>query len=65
MARKSTVSEPALVDAENIAERYGFTRKYVLRLAREGRIPHVKFEFYVRFDPLAVAAWVDEHRRGE
>jgi len=56
-------SPPRLLDANEVADLYGFTRKYVLRLAREGRIPHIKFDFYVRFDPDEIAAWVDEHRK--
>jgi excisionase family DNA binding protein len=42
-----------------LAERLQITERHVRRLVAERRIPFVKVGRFVRFDPVAVAAWLD------
>lgn len=53
---------PALVDISTIAHALGITVRHVRRLVTERRIPFVKVGYFVRFDPSAIAGWVDAHR---
>lgn len=53
---------PELLTAEEVAERLEVTPRYVLRLAREGRLPRVKLSHKcVRFRPDDVRAYVHAH----
>lgn len=52
---------PKLVGAAVIAESTGWTRKHVYDLAQKGQIPHYRIGGSVRFDPIKVKAWLDEH----
>lgn len=53
---------PTLLDINELAEHLGVTVRHVRRLVAERRIPYVKWGHLVRFDPAAVAAWLDERR---
>lgn len=53
---------PELLTAEEVAERLEVSPRYVLRLAREGRLPRVKLSHKcVRFRPDDVRAYVHAH----
>ena len=52
---------PKLVGAAVIAESTGWSRKHVYELAQKGQIPHYRIGGSVRFDPVKVKAWLDEH----
>jgi excisionase family DNA binding protein len=53
-----TTSAPsALLTAEAAAVVLSVDPAWLLRQAREGRIPHVRLGRYVRFDPAAIAAY--------
>jgi excisionase family DNA binding protein len=52
---------PKLVGAAVIADSFGWSRKHVYDLAQKGQIPHYRFEGSVRFDPIKVKAWLDDH----
>jgi len=51
-----------LLDAARLAERFDVTERHVRRLVAERRVPYVKVGRFVRFDPDAVAAWIDANR---
>jgi len=51
-----------LIDLEEVARRLGVNQRHVRRLVAERRIPFVKWGHLLRFDPVSIAAWVDEHR---
>ena len=51
-----------LIDLEEVARRLGVNQRHVRRLVAERRIPFVKWGHLLRFDPVAIDAWVDEHR---
>jgi excisionase family DNA binding protein len=57
-AREET-SLPALLDAPELAKRLGITERHVRRLVAERRIPFVKVGRFVRFNPSAVAEWLE------
>jgi excisionase family DNA binding protein len=53
----SSAAPTALLTAEAAAEALSVDPHWLLRQAREGRIPHVRLGRYVRFDPAAIAAY--------
>ncbi len=64
MSDTTTPSDRAhLVDLTIVAARLGVNHRYVRRLVAERRIPFVKFGHLLRFDPVAIEAWLDRARR--
>ncbi len=57
------LGEP-LISAEQAARFLGVSKRYVWRLAREGKLPAHKVGKYTRFRPDAVAAFLEERRVG-
>jgi excisionase family DNA binding protein len=55
-------SLPTLIDMPTAAEHLGVSLRRVRRLVAEKRIPYVKVGHYVRFDPVQLLRWIDEHR---
>lgn len=53
----------SLLTAEQVGEMLAVPTTWVLRAAREGRIPHVRLGTYVRFRPSAIAAWLEDQER--
>jgi excisionase family DNA binding protein len=51
-----------LVGIAEVAELLGVEVRHVRRLVAERRIPFVKWGHLLRFDPLELSAWIDEHR---
>jgi excisionase family DNA binding protein len=65
-ARAASVDpQVGLLDVDDAAERLGVTVRFVRRLVAERRIPYVKVGKFVRFDPVEVERWIDEHRVGQ
>jgi excisionase family DNA binding protein len=54
---------PHLVDIDSIAEHLGVEVRHVRRLVFERRIPFIKWGHLLRFDPVDIAAWLDECTR--
>jgi excisionase family DNA binding protein len=54
-----------LLTAAEVAERLGFTERYVWRLGRDGVLPRIKLpgRKYVRFAESDVERFVARHRR--
>lgn len=54
-----------LLTASQVAERLGYTERYVWRLGREGVLPRIKLpgRKYVRFAERDVDRFVTRHRR--
>ncbi len=53
-----------LMDLPAVAERLGVNHRHVRRLVAERRIPYLKWGHLLRFDPVAIEAWLDAARRG-
>jgi excisionase family DNA binding protein len=53
---------PNLVDIDTLAAHLGVNVRHVRRLVAERRIPYVKWGHLLRFDPIAIARWLDEQR---
>ena len=53
------VTEPRYVTAQVVADRLGFNRRTVLRLAGEGKLPAVRFGKLYRFDLAAITSMFD------
>lgn len=52
---------PQLIGAAEVAELAGWSTKHVYDLARKGLIPHYRIGGSIRFDPIKVKAWLDQH----
>jgi len=55
---------PTLIDAGQAAAMLGVPESWVRQEARRGRLPHIKFGRYVRFEPEALVAWWKARERG-
>jgi excisionase family DNA binding protein len=53
---------PNLVDIDTLATHLGVSVRHVRRLVAERRLPYVKWGHLLRFDPVAIATWLDEQR---
>ena len=53
---------PRLLDISAVAAHLGVTVRHVRRLVLERRIPYIKWGHLLRFDPAAIATWLDEAR---
>ena len=57
MANPDTL--PKLLTIDQLAERLGVTTRHIRRLVAERRVPYLKVGKFVRFDPAAVAEWLE------
>jgi excisionase family DNA binding protein len=55
---------PRLLTIEQLADHLGSTPRHVRRLVAERRVPYLKVGRFVRFDPVEIATWLDDQRRG-
>lgn len=53
---------PHLLDITALAEHLGVDVRHIRRLVSERRIPFIKWGHLLRFDPAAIATWIDENR---
>jgi excisionase family DNA binding protein len=53
---------PHLLDLAALAERLGTSERHVRRLVAERRVPYLKVGRFVRFDPEAIARWLESCR---
>jgi excisionase family DNA binding protein len=56
------VDRRRLLDIDAVAEQLCTTVRHIRRLVQERRIPVVRVGRLVRFDPVDIEAWLDEHR---
>ncbi len=52
-----------LIDLPEVARRLGVNDRHVRRLVAERRIPFVKWGHLLRFDPVAIEVWLEEHHQ--
>ncbi len=57
-----TGSRPRLLDIDAVAEQLNTSVRHIRRLVHEHRIPVVRVGRLIRFDPVDLDAWLDEHR---
>jgi excisionase family DNA binding protein len=55
------VERRRLLDIDAVAEQLCTSVRHIRRLVQERRIPVVRVRRLVRFDPVDVDAWLDEH----
>jgi excisionase family DNA binding protein len=53
---------PKLLTMDELAERLGVTPRHIRRLVADRRVPFLKVGRFIRFDPAAIAAWLDSQR---
>lgn len=51
-----------LLDIAGVAEHLGVNVRHIRRLVTERRIPFIKWGHLIRFDPIDVAAWLENAR---
>jgi excisionase family DNA binding protein len=56
------VDRRRLLDIGAVAEQLGTSVRHIRRLVQERRIPVVRVGRLIRFDPLDLEAWLDDHR---
>jgi excisionase family DNA binding protein len=64
MSAHAATTRQALLTPEQVAAKWGVPKSHVWRLAREGKVPHVKLGRYVRFHPDALDEWERAGGRG-
>ena len=57
-------SRPLFVDAKAAGALLDVPASWLMQEARAGRVPHVKFGHYTRFDPEQLRAWAEARMRG-
>jgi len=57
-----TGSRQRLLDIDAVAEMLNTSIRHIRRLVHEHRIPVVRVGRLIRFDPLDLDAWLDDHR---
>lgn len=62
MGRSEDQTLPHLLNIEAVAEHLGVSVRHVRRLVCERRIPYLKWGHLLRFEPAAVAEWLEESR---
>ena len=55
-------SRRRLLDIDAVAEMLNTSVRHIRRLVQERRIPVVRVGRLIRFDPLDLDGWLDEHR---
>ena len=51
-----------LLDIDTVAEQLSTSVRHLRRLVQERRVPVVRVGRLIRFDPVDLDAWLDEHR---
>ena len=51
-----------LLSVEDVADQLGVNVRHVRRLVQQRRLPFIKWGRLLRFDPVDVAQFMDEHR---
>lgn len=66
MTDTNDISElpPRLLNIKGLAEHLGVEPRHVQRLVTEKRIPYIKWDHYIGFDPVEIRRWLDDYRRG-
>ena len=63
MNERATNTTQNLLPIEQVAQRLGVTVRHVRRLVFELRIPYIKWGHLLRFDPTAIAQFIEAHTR--
>ncbi len=63
MPKTATIEQPPLMDLAGVARRLGVNQRHIRRLVAERRIPYLKWGHLLRFDPVEIAAWLEQARQ--
>lgn len=53
--------QPGLLKVQDLVRLTGFRKTAIYQMVEDGRIPYLRFGSSIRFDPIAIAAWMREH----
>ena len=59
----STQAAPGLLTVEEVGRQLGVNVRHVRRLVQDRRLPFIKWGRLLRFDPIDIQRFVEEHRR--
>jgi predicted DNA-binding transcriptional regulator AlpA len=62
LEKKFASALPKLIRATAVAIAINRSIKTVYKMAAQGRIPSVRFDSGVLFDPDEIQLWIDQHR---
>lgn len=54
-------ARPGLLKVQDLVRLTGFGKTAIYEMVCSGRIPYLRFGSTIRFDPIAIAAWMREH----
>lgn len=52
---------PGLLKVQDLVRLIGFRKTVIYEMVADGRIPYLRFDSSIRFDPIAIATWMREH----
>jgi hypothetical protein len=55
---------PGMLDAKKVAPFIDINLKVLYRKCKAGAVPHLRYLGKIKFDPLQLADWLDEHDAG-
>ena len=53
--------KPGLLNVQDVVRLTGFKKTAIYERVAAGRIPYLRFDSSIRFDPIAIADWMREH----
>ena len=53
--------QSGLLKVQDLVPLTGFRKTAIYQMVEDGRIPYLRFGSSIRFDPIAIAAWMREH----
>lgn len=53
--------KPGLLKVQDLVRLIGFRKTVIYEMVADGRVPYLRFDSSIRFDPIAIAAWMREH----
>jgi len=56
--RAEPTALPQLLDMASLAQRLSTSERHIRRLVSERRIPFIRVGRFIRFEPVAIAAWL-------
>lgn len=57
--------QPGLLSVKDLQILTGFKRTAIYDKVAAGRIPYLRFGATIKFDPIAIAAWMRDHTIGK
>lgn len=63
ITNESSHASRPLLTVEDVSSQLGVNVRHIRRLVQERRLPYIKWGRLLRFDPVDIEHFVEEHRR--